>query len=284
MPDFLTKMAYHTYTPSPPLCDFVEVIWLYEGFTPAHAKERKLPDGSMGFVINLREDSFRIYDRRDPNRCETFRGCLVSGVQSEFIVIDTANQAAIIGVHFKPGGGFPFFGMPASELHDVHVPLDALWGTTAAELRDRLLEAETPGAKFAVLELYLLSRIASPLARHPAVSFALTEIGNKSRPRTISEVTEQIGLSPRRFIQLFSEEVGLTPKLFCRVRRFQQVLSSLQHGTLNGRQLDWAGIASSCGYFDQAHFIRDFKAFSGLNPTAWLPLRGEHINHVAIPD
>ena len=277
-------MAYHTYKPAPPLSDFVEVIWLYEGLVQPHAKERKLPDGSMGMVINLGEDSFRIYDRRDPNRCETFRGCLLSGVQSEFIVIDTANQASIMGVHFKPGGGFPFFGMPASELHDVQVPLDALWGPTAGELRDRLLEAETLEAKFAILELYLLARVATPLARHPAVAFALKEIGNKSQPRTISEVTDQIGLSPRRFIQLFSEEVGLTPKLFCRVRRFQQVLRSLQHGTLNGRQIDWADIASSCGYFDQAHFIRDFRTFSGLNPTAWLPLRGEHINHVPIPD
>ena len=277
-------MAYHTYTPSPLLSNFVEVIWFYEGFTPAHAKERKLPDGQMGLVINLREDSFRTYDRHDPRKFETSRGCLVSGVQSEFIVIDTANQASILGVHFKPGGGFPFFGMPASELHDVQVPLDALWGSTAAELRERLLETETPAEKFAILEQYLLARVASALARHPAVSFALTEIGNKSQPRTISEVTEQIGLSPRRFIQLFSEEVGLTPKLFCRVRRFQQVLRSLQQRTGNARQIDWAYVASSCGYFDQAHFIRDFKAFSGLNPTAWLPLRGEHINHVAIPD
>ena len=277
-------MAYYTYKPPPPLSDFVEVFWFYEGLVPAHEKERKLPDGSMGLVINLREDSFRIYDRHDLSRSETFRGCLLSGVQSEFIVIDTANQASIMGVHFRPGGGFPFFGMPASELHDLHVPLDALWGTTAGELRDRLLEAKTPGEKFAILELYLLERVATPLSRHPAVSFAMKEIGNNSQPRTISEVTDQIGLSPRRFIQLFRDEVGLTPKLFCRVRRFQQVLRSLQHGTLNGRQIDWADIASSCGYFDQAHFIRDFRAFSGLNPTAWLPLRGEHINHVPIPD
>jgi AraC-like DNA-binding protein len=262
----------------------VEVIWLYEGFAQAHSKERKLPDGSMGLVINLHEDSFRIYDRRNPNRCETFRGCLLSGAQSEFIVIDTANQASIMGVHFKAGGGFPFFGMPASELHDVQVNLDALWGTTAGELRERLLEAATPRAKFAILELYLLERMARPLARHPAVAFALKEIGSNSQPRTISQVTEQIGLSPRRFIQVFSEEVGLTPKLFCRIRRFQQVLRSLQQGTLNGRQIDWADIASSCGYFDQAHFIRDFRAFSGLNPTAWLPLRGEHINHVLLRD
>ena len=277
-------MPYHTYTPSPPLSGFVEVIWLYEGFAQAHAKERKLPDGSMGLVINLREDSFRVYDRRDPNRCETFRGCLLSGVQSEFIVIDTANQASLMGVHFKPGGGFPFFGMPASELYDVQVPLDALWGTTASELRARLLEAETPEARFVILERYLLARAARPLVRHPAVSFALKEIQSEPRHRAISDLVEQIGLSPRRFIQVFSEEVGLTPKLFCRVRRFQQVLHSLQHGTVNARQIDWADIASFCGYFDQAHFIRDFRAFSGLNPTAWFMLRGEHINHVPLQD
>ena len=276
-------MAYFTYIPPPPLSDFVELFWLYEGSTPTHTKERKLPDGSMGIVINLREDRFRTYDRQDPNKCETFRGCLVSGVQSEFIVIDTANQASIMGVHFKPGGGFPFFGMPASELYDVQVPLDALWGAAAAELREQLLGAETPEARFVILERYLLAR-ATPLVRRPAVSFALKEFQGPSQHRTISDLTEQIGLSPRRFIQLFSEEVGLTPKLFCRVRRFQQVLRSLKSGTTDVRQVDWADIASSCGYFDQAHFIRDFRAFSGLNPTVWFPLRGEHINHVPLSD
>jgi AraC-like DNA-binding protein len=174
--------------------------------------------------------------------------------------------------------------MPASELHDVQVPLDALWGSTAGELRDRLLEAETPEARFVILERYLLAQASRSLVRHQAVSFALKEIQSVPQHRTITELTEQIGLSPRRFIQLFSEEVGLTPKLFCRVRRFQQVLKSLQNGDLNARQIEWAGVASSCGYFDQAHFIRDFRAFSGLNPTAWFQLRGEHINHVPIQD
>jgi AraC-like DNA-binding protein len=244
-------MAYHTYKRAPPLSDLVETFWLYEGFPPTHRKERKLPDGSMGVVINLREDRFRIYDRRDHDRSETFRGCLLSGAQSEFIVIDTANQASVMGIHFKAGGGFPFFGMPASELHDVQVPLDALWGTTAGQLRDQLLEAKTPQARFVILEEHLLARATRPLVPHPAVSFALKEIRSAPQHRTISDLTEQIGLSPRRFIQLFSEEVGLTPKLFCRVRRFQQVLKSLQNGELSARQIEWADIASSCGYFDQ---------------------------------
>jgi len=93
-------------------------------------------------------------------------------------------------------------------------------------------------------------------------------------------VTGQLALSPRRFIQVFAEQVGLTPKLFCRVRRFHEVMRRVHQGS----GIDWTEVALSCGYFDQAHFIRDFRAFSGLNPTAWLAHRGEHLNHVPIPD
>jgi len=70
--------------------------------------------------------------------------------------------------------------------------------------------------------------------------------------------------------------VGLTPKLYCRVQRFQQVLRLLD----TGRPFDWANVALACGYYDQAHFIRDFRAFSGLSPTTYLRNRGEHLNHV----
>jgi AraC-like DNA-binding protein len=91
-------------------------------------------------------------------------------------------------------------------------------------------------------------------------------------------VTAQVGLSARRFIDVFGGEVGLTPKLFCRVRRFQKVLRGVAHG----RRADWAAVAADCGYFDQAHFIHDFRAFSGLSPTAYLTQRTEHLNHVPI--
>ncbi len=103
--------------------------------------------------------------------------------------------------------------------------------------------------------------------------------------RTVAEVTDQLGLSPRRFIQVFAEQVGLTPKLFCRVRRFHEVMRRVHlPGNDEGSRIDWTEVALSCGYFDQAHFIRDFRAFSGLNPSAWLAQRGEHLNHVPILD
>ena len=159
-------------------------------------------------------------------------------------MIDTEEQYSVAGVHFKPGGAFPFLGLPAGELHNKLVSLEDLWGRLADQLRERLLEAATPQAKLRVLEQVLLARAAERLERHPAVAFALNEFHCAPHTRMIADVTGQIGLSAKRFIQVFSGEVGLTPKLFCRVRRLQRVLRQI--GT--GGQVEWAAVAADCGY------------------------------------
>jgi AraC-like DNA-binding protein len=272
-------LARH-YIPRPPLSNFVDLFWLYEGYSQPHDKERLLPDGSMELVVNLNEDEARVYDRQNSNQFQATRGALLVGVQSEFFVIDTAQQRSVIGVHFKPGGAFPFFNLPAGEFHNQHLSLELLWGTGARELRDRLLEASTPEKKFQILEESLLAHRSKPLVRHPAVNFALQEFGDARRAPSIAEVTGQIGLSSRRFIDVFNDQVGLTPKLFCRVQRFQKVLRRIAMD----REVDWTDVAIECGYFDQAHFIHDFRAFSGLSPTAYRAHRTEHLNHVPILD
>lgn len=273
-------MSYYQYVPSPPLSAFVNIFWLYEGNLISHAKERVLPNGSVELVINLRDDLIQIYQRNDPGQSHSFNGCVLAGAQSNYFVIDTASQQSIIGIHFRPGGAFPFFKFPADELHNEHVSLDTFWGTKTIELRERLLAAPTPQAKFHLLEQYLLAQASQPLTRHPAVTFALKELQNRPATRPLSEVVAQIGLSQRRFIQLFSQEVGLTPKLFWRVQRFQEVLQRIGSEEI----LDWTEVALTCGYFDQAHFIHDFRAFSGLNPTSYLARRTEHQNHVPLPE
>jgi AraC-like DNA-binding protein len=271
-------MISRTYIPPPPLSEFVALFWLYEGFAASHAKERVLPTGTMELVINLRDDTLRVYDRHNHSQFQSFRDSVLCGAHSEFFVIDTACQAAIMGVHFQPGGAFPFLQLPAGELHDAHVSLDTLWGTKAKDLREQLLAAKTLETRFRMLEQFLLAQASRPLARHPAVTFALQELQSVPHTRTLSNLTEQIGLSPRRFIQVFREEVGLTPKLFCRIQRFQAVVRRIGRG----QQIDWVDVALACGYFDQAHFIHDFRAFSGLNPTTYLTQRGERLNHVPL--
>src|SRR5215471_15692147 len=205
-------MIARTYLPGPPVSNFVEMLWYYQGYVVPHAKERVLPDGSMQLIINLAEDRLGVFDSRDPSVGRTLGGCLVSGARSEFVVIDTSCQKSIMGAAFKRGGGFPFFHMPAGELHNVQVSLDVLWGGKAAELRERLLEGQTPDARFQILERALFEQ-AARFTRHPAVAFALSEFSRVPHDRSIGEVTGQIGLSPRRFIQVFNDEVGLTPKL-----------------------------------------------------------------------
>src|SRR6202142_4579110 len=142
----MESMRSYSYVPAPPLSDFVGLLWLYEGYQQPHKKERLLPDGSMELVVNLNSDQTRFYDPHKPDKLHTLRGSVVVGAHSEFFVIDTAEQHTVAGVHFKPGGAFPFLGLPTSELRNTLVSLEDLWGRLADQLRERLLESSSPRA------------------------------------------------------------------------------------------------------------------------------------------
>jgi AraC-like DNA-binding protein len=268
-------MQLLSYRPLPPLADFVDQLWLSQGTAPAHQMERLLPDSTVELVINLHQDRIHLYDRDDYRHCGTAPGCIVSGPRTQYFVIDTQDQMATMGVHFRPGGAFPFFRAPAIELADQSVALDALWGRAAAEMRERLLAAPTQEGKFRVLEACLLEQLAKPLARHPAVAFGIQQLRGYG-PRSVAEVVDKTGFSQRRFIQLFGEQVGLTPKVFGRVSRFQRVIQIAR----GAGEVNWTALALDCGYYDQAHFIHDFQSFAGITPSVYLESRTEHLNHV----
>ncbi|MDQ2842238.1 MAG: helix-turn-helix domain-containing protein [Acidobacteriota bacterium] len=277
-------MALHHRLPSGPLQSFINSLFLFEGCPPSHAKERVLPDGCAQLIINLHEDRTSVYNRHHPDDRQTFNGVLIVGPQTEFCIIDPAELTCVAGVHFKPGGAFAFLELPIDELHGAHVPLDGLWGNLAGELRERMLEADSIEGKLLELERALLAifsksrSFAKSQPLYPAVRFALDRFTADSRARTVGNVVEETGFSQRYFIDMFRREVGLTPKLFCRVRRFQRALQRIAAE----REVDWASLALECGYFDQAHFIHDFRAFSGINPTTYLQSRPYHPNHVPI--
>ena len=271
-------MLYLRHVPRPPLSKFVRLFWLYEGYTQSHAKERVLPTGEMQLVINLLEDKSCVFDRTDTARCLSFSGSLLSGAHSEYVVISTAAQRSMVGVCFRAGGAFPFLRMPAGELSDVSVSLDRLWGAAAANLREQLLSAPTHRARFQTLERILLAELNRGIESQDAVGFALRRFMTHPHVTSVAAVTDQTGLSPKRFIQLFRDHTGFTPKVFCRIRRFQQALDLME----GRRVVEWSNVALDCGYFDQAHFIHDFRAFSGINPTSYLAHRTEHRNHVPL--
>ncbi|URD53850.1 helix-turn-helix domain-containing protein [Chroococcidiopsis sp. CCNUC1] len=272
-------MIYHTYIPRSPLLQFVSFFWSSEGDDLPQAQVRLLPIGAMEIVINLRQGAIALYDRHSCAECGSTSSSRLSGIHSENCIIDRHSQVAVIGLRFKPGGSQAFFSLPAGELHNRIVSLDDLWNCRAAELRERLLEAPSGETRFLVLERFLLSQMLEPPKQQLAVNFALRKFGQFPTP-TVNSVIDQIGFSTRHFGQLFRDRVGLTPKLFCRVRRWRQVLY-----LLDGKdRVDWIGLAHSCGYFDQSHLIHDFHTFAGCTPTVYLKQRGLHPCHLVLPN
>jgi AraC-like DNA-binding protein len=254
-------MIYLSHIPRPPLSRFIELLWFFENVA-SHKSERVLPTGCSELVINLREETTPTFE------------AVVAGPYSRFFVLDTSRPVSVVGVHFKPGGAFPFFVLPANELGNLHVPLLSLWGRQATELRERLLAAEAGQAKLLLLERRLLHLLQRPPSAHAAVGFAVAAF--RRGVRRVGDVVERTGMSQRRFIRLFSEEVGLTPKTFCRIRRFQRAVSVLHRSEI----VDWADTAIACGYCDQSHMIHDFQDFAGLSPAQYLLRRSTHVNHV----
>ncbi len=259
-------MLFRSYRPGPPLSDFIENFWLFEGYSCAHVHERIFPTGAFELVFNLRDDELRIYEHNESLLCSHFSGALVSGPYNGFFVTDRAEEASVMGVHFQPGGAFPFLGLSAYELANAHTDLATFWGRHAEEIRERLAIAASSGHRFRLLENALLSRLHGPLEHHPAVSLALDGLRSENSRAVVRKLAREAGVSDHRFINLFRSEVGLNPKLFNRVQRFQRVL--IQAYCLT--EPEWEQLAIQNGYFDQSHLIRDFLAFSGFSPADYL--------------
>jgi AraC-like DNA-binding protein len=265
-------MLLRTYSPRAPLSMFVDYFWYIEGYNPAHSKELALPDGSVEVVINLMEDCIRLFNLADKEL--NYGSSVLCGPHSEYFVIDTAYESKVLGIHFKPGGIRPFIKEPLDEILNTHVSLDILWGSKAHCLRDELLESRTPETMFQVLERRLLALTVHTFEQEPAVLYALNELYRLQ----VSEVIEKTGWSHRRFNQLFKENVGMPPKRLSRIYRFQNAL----HYIDTQEHISWVDIAIACNYYDQAHFIKDFQAFSGLNPSLYKPIAGRHHNHTEL--
>ena len=145
--------------PRPPLSELVECLWYWEGAPTNHTYERLLPNGESAIIINLREGPLRIYDARDVRHYNDYGHAVLSGARSDCFVIDTNQQECVIGVQFKPGGAFPFFRVPASEVEGSSVALADLWPKRVGEIRERLLVASSPDAMFTVLERSLMEQL-----------------------------------------------------------------------------------------------------------------------------
>lgn len=271
-------MVYAVHQPATPLSHFIENLWFFDGYDVDHTMERLLPDATMEIVINLRPEPKRLYHRDNFDDVQTFHKSWVSGKQTRYIVIEAARVSSMMGVHFRPCGSFPFLGFDLSELTDKVVELDLLWGDRINTLREELLDTSDVAGRFATLERFLMERFSGYPRSYRSIERAVQLMVRSPHGMAIRDLAGAIGITPKHLITQFNRYVGLKPKLCERIGKFQGVL----HAIDQDRKVEWSRLALSCGYCDQSHFIKEFKAFSGLNPSRYVVDRTDHPNYVPI--
>lgn len=275
-------MRYLEHKPKGQLAAYVDRFWYCEDFlsSHSHARERVMPSGCVEVVIALAND----WIRQPTGSCLTDVGrtapSLVVGAFTRYQLIETADLNRMAGIHFLPGGWKALNRVPALCFADQEVPLADLLGGAAARLRCRLLEASAPARIFAVLEEELLGQL-QPMNRsseYRMVRYAVGRLHARAGTGAVASTAAECGLSPKRLTELFRDYVGMTPKRFHRVSRFRAVLAKASEGV----RIRHADLAQECGYFDQAHFVRDFQAFSGVTPGAYFQRRGAWETHLLV--
>lgn len=264
------------YCPKPPLSRYVELIWFVRG-KPDYVREKVLPNGVIELIINLGPYQ-KVVDERDPARFRLYKEAWVAGMQEGFLLIEALDESDLIGVRFKPGQAAPFLRFPPEELTNHVIECEDLLGGFVRELRERLLTAVTVRERISILEHMLLRRLDPDWAPDPVVALALHALDRSESPPSVASLSRQAGLSHKQLITRFRREVGLTPKLLAQIARFQSVIRAVRGlGAAH-----WADVAQQCGYYDQAHLIREFRRFSGTTPGQYLKHRDEDENHILI--
>jgi AraC-like DNA-binding protein len=175
-------------------------------------------------------------------------------------------------------GTVDLVGVPLREFSDQVVELESILGSEISELRDRLGEATSDDAQFDLVERWLLRRFHERTPPTRAVRYALSVIHQGAEAMRIGRVADEIGISHKHLLREFDRCVGLRPKVFARVCAFQRVIGSVGQRP----EVNWAETAASCGYYDQAHLIREFRSFSGLTPLGYMAKRGPFLNYLEV--
>lgn len=257
---------------SPQLLPFIKSLHYHEADL-GDGLERIMPTGQAHLMVNLAEDEFRTYDRLRSDRMSRQPGAVFSGPHAQSTVLDTRQFSWLAAVQFRAGGAAHFVPMPLSEACGQVLSLGELWRSAGGSLRERLLEAKSPSAKFSVLEEILLDHMEH--AFDPAVAYAIHAL---ERGATVAQVASGLGLLPRTFTRRFTAKVGISPKCFARIRRMQRVMRSLR----NAARPDWSELAAQHGYFDQSHMVHEFRELADITPSAYKPHSPQRNNHIPI--
>ncbi|MEO8586309.1 MAG: helix-turn-helix domain-containing protein [Acidobacteriota bacterium] len=263
-------MDYREVRPAPPLRRYLECFWFLSAEDASGASpEPVLPDGCMELIVHLGEP-FRRFD--DAGASEVQPGAFFVGQMTRPLVIQPSRRASTMGIRFRAGGARVFLGIPMDGLANRVVPIDTLWGRAARELEEALREARSDAARIAIVEAFLLEGFVET-RRDIAVEEAVRAILAKRGRGRIDALPPRVGLGSRQLERRFLAAIGLSPKVFSRIVRFQNLVRIAPGAD------GWASAAAECGYFDQAHLVRDVRNFAAVSPSNLLRRPGDFSRH-----
>ena len=199
----------------------------------------------------------------DGKRHASIPDCIIVGPRTERINISPGHHHFVIKVSFQPGGLFRLLGIPMQELLGAD-SIDArdIFGNEPTIILEQLNEATSLYEMKKLIDQYLLPKMGK-LKQYLPIDTALVLLIKGGGLLSIDQLASTACLSSRQFERAFKERIGLSPKFFSRLVRFSRAWLIKENDT----SVSWTKIAHRCGYYDQMHFIRDFKEFAGANPS-----------------
>jgi len=264
---------HHRGIPAEPLRPYVAAYTGYRQRGVPPARHRGLPSPYLTLIFTL-DEPLTIVAHPDPGQPPGEYGTLLGGLHSVPALITHAGAQSGLQVALRPLGARALLGLPAGELAALDLPAEAVLGGVCAELREKLQSAAGWPERFAVLDEILLRRAGLSWAAGadvaPEVSWAWHELLREGGATRVSELAAGTGWSERHLTSRFRAEIGLAPKAAARVVRFDRARKLLVRKLTAGGDYLLADLAADCGYFDQAHLAREFRALAGCPPSQWL--------------
>ncbi len=235
------------YLPEPPLELFVQHFWPVAWDLQAPVTRETLPHPTVHLVIEAGKSG-------------------LAGPTTERFIRTLEGRGRALGVKFHPGGFRPFWRGPVSELADRVLPLGETFGPEGLALETEVLRlGDDEAAAVACAETFLLERLPQPDPQARLARELVRRILEDPGLQRVEALAEAAGVGLRSLQRLFSEYVGVSPKWVIRRYRLHEAVERLDAGETP----DLAALALDLGYFDQAHFIHDFKTLLGRTPAAY---------------
>lgn len=255
-------MEYQLYAIDPILRPFIKVICSVDNRSPIIVPNqlRVLPDTCVELFINLcPPQQIATPDGNTPSLSRSF----ITSRMNSFMDVSTQDNVSFVSVCFASGQAYRFFPVSMHDISNQVINLRDLWGSRADDMQERVDKAATMQERISLVQQYLIQQLYKSVAFDASVDFCLRRMQETNGKLLLDELANQVGISNRQLARRFNQCVGLSPKEFARITTFTNSLVNLKKYP----SFTLTEIAYESGYYDQAHFIRACRTYSGLTPS-----------------